>query len=245
MDNPTLKPASLFFAAFFCCSIFLSTDAAAQLYRYKDDQGNYVLNQTIPPKYVKKGYDILNNQGRVIRTVAPELTPEQIAARDAALEEERLRKIEAQKQALIDNELKQQFSHPNEAVHVLSRRVVDMQSLIKAKQSRIKTLENNIIEEETRAATRQRQGLRILESTLKQIDKFKSDISINEHDIAEVRSELKNVKAEFDKKIRRLEVITGKEASDYQKLLEDFEKAEMPDKENQEGKEAQPLPSVE
>jgi hypothetical protein len=193
--------------------------SAAQLYRYKDDQGNYVLNQTIPPKYVKKGYDILNSQGRVIRTVAPALTPDQIAARDAALEQERLRKEAAAKQAIIDNELKQLYSHPNDAVRVLSRRVADIHSHIQAKQSRIETAKKNIIDQESAAADRQRQGLKILETTLKRLEKLKSDIAINEHDISESYNELEKVKEEFHEKIKRLEEITGRQASDYAQFL--------------------------
>ncbi|KZY37680.1 hypothetical protein A3752_08595 [Oleiphilus sp. HI0081] len=206
------------------CSLSLvATHAsAAQLYRYKDNQGTYVLNQTIPPEYVKKGYDILNRQGRVIQVVAPELTAEQIAARDAALEQERLQKIEAEKQALIDGELKQLYSHPNDAVRVLSRRVQDIKGLILVKRTKIDASKNGIIEEEAQAANRQRQGLKVFETTLKKLEKYKSDIDNNEHDIVELHNELKKVKDEFDKKIRRLEVITGKTASDYAKLLQDL-----------------------
>ncbi|KZZ10213.1 hypothetical protein A3749_01465 [Oleiphilus sp. HI0078] len=181
-----------------------------------------MLNQTIPPEYVKKGYDILNRQGRVIQVVAPELTAEQIAARDAALEQERLQKIEAEKQALIDGELKQLYSHPNDAVRVLSRRVQDIKGLILVKRTKIDASKNGIIEEEAQAANRQRQGLKVFETTLKKLEKYKSDIDNNEHDIVELHNELKKVKDEFDKKIRRLEVITGKTASDYAKLLQDL-----------------------
>lgn len=221
MLNKAFQPKALLYTFILCCLMLSSFDAtAAQLYRYKDDQGNYVLNQTIPPKYVKKGYDILNSQGRVIKTVAPALTEAQIAARDAALEEERIRKEEAKKQALIDDKLRQLYSHPNDAVRVVSRRVADIKGLIQAKLNRIETSKEQIIEEEASAASRQRQGKKILETTLKRLDKLKSDIEINKHDISELKHELEKVKLEFDEKIKRLEVITGKEATDYPKFLD-------------------------
>ncbi len=224
MFKLTGKPIALICAALLCSLALMSTHtSAAQLYRYKDDQGNYVLNQTIPPKYVKKGYEILNSQGRVIQVVDPELSPEQISARDAALEIDRLRKLEAQKQALIDNELKQLYSHPNDAVHVLSRRVQDIKSLILVKQNKIETSKKTILEEEAKAAKRQRQGLKILEATIKALDKQKVDIANNQHSIIELRNELNKLRDDFDKKIRRLEVITGKDASDYSKLINELE----------------------
>lgn len=193
--------------------------SAAQLYRYKDDQGNYVLNQMIPAKYVSKGYDVLNDKGRVIKTVAPALTPEQIIARDAAREKARLAKLEQEKQDAYDNELKQLYSHPNDAVRVLSRRIQDIQGVIQIKRGKIDAIRKNILTEEAKAADRQRRGLSISESTLEQLDKYKGDIVNNEHDIAELHLELDKVKADFDKKIKRLEQFTGKEATDYAALL--------------------------
>ena len=223
------KPFTLISSVLMCCLMLWSFSAsAAQLYRYKDDQGNYVLNHTIPPKYVKKGYDILNKQGRVIRSVAPELTAEQIAARDAALEQERIRKLEAEKQAAIDNELRQLYSHPNDAVRVLTRRVTDIEALIQVKLNRIASDKANILEEEASAANRQRSGLKILDTTHKKLEKYKADIAVNKHDISELKTELTKVKSEFDKVIRRLEVITGKDASDYPSLLEKFQNKHTP-----------------
>jgi hypothetical protein len=58
-----------------------------QLYRYVDSRGITVLDtQGVPPEYVGKGYQILNQQGRVIQTVPPAPTAEenrQAAARQA------------------------------------------------------------------------------------------------------------------------------------------------------------------
>ena len=201
-------------------ALLLSLPAsAAQLYRYKDDQGNYVLNQMIPAKHVSKGYDVLNDKGRVIKTVAPALTPEQIIARDAAREQARLAKLEQDKQDAYDNELMQLYSHPNDAVRVLSRRIQDIQSIMQVKRRKIDAIRKNIRTEETKAADRQRRGLSISESTLDQLDQYKGDIVNNEHDIAELHSELDKVKADFDLKIKRLEQFTGKKATDYAALL--------------------------
>ncbi len=195
---------------------FLSvTDAAAQLYRYKDEQGNYVLNQTIPPQFVSKGYEVLNNQGRVIRQVAPALTPEQIAARDAQREKERLAKIEQEKQAAKDEELKQLYSHPDDAVRVLKRQLQDIETLIQVKKGFISTTRAKILDEETRAANRQRNGLSVEESTLEKLAMLKSDIANSQHDIGELKTEYVRVKEDFLAKIQRLEIITGRKASPY------------------------------
>lgn len=184
-----------------------------QLYRYKDDQGNYVLDHTIPPQFVPKGYEILNSKGRVIKTIAPALTPEQIIARDAALEQERLRQIEKEKQDAIDAELKQLYSHPDDAIRVLNRQLSDIEGLIELKKGQISATRAKILQEESKAAKRQRKGLRVDESILEKISKFKSDITNNNQDIEELLQERKRVDKEFSEIVERLELITGTKAS--------------------------------
>lgn len=205
------------------CLMVLSTlsltSFASQLYRYKNDNGVLVLTQTLPAEYVDKGYDILNLKGRVIKSIPPALTPEEIQARDAALEAERLKQIAKQRQDLIDEELKQLFSHPNDAVRVLSRRVQDIQGVIEVKRSKIKSLENQILEEEAHAAERQRKGLGITEDSLQTLETLKKDINVTQTDIKNLYGELDKVLKEFDIKIKRLEIITGHPASDYPSVL--------------------------
>lgn len=197
---------------------------ANQFYRYKNENGMLVLTQTLPAKYADKGYDILNSKGRLIKTVPPALTPEEIAARDAAIEQERLAQIEKQKQDAIDEELKQLYSQPNDAVRVLSRRIADIESVIEIKRSNILNLEKLIINEESHAADRQRKGLSVGEESLVKIESFKKDITQTKADISALYMELNKVLIEFDTKIKRLEIITNNEATDYPAVLESVKK---------------------
>lgn len=55
-----------------------------QLYRYVDSRGVTVLDtQGVPPEYVAKGYQVLNQQGRVIQTVPAAPTADEIKRQDA------------------------------------------------------------------------------------------------------------------------------------------------------------------
>lgn len=66
--------------------------AAANIYKYLDENGGTVFNSYIPAEYVSKGYTILNAQGQVIQVVPRAATPEEIAAQAAnkAAEEQAL-----------------------------------------------------------------------------------------------------------------------------------------------------------
>jgi DNA repair exonuclease SbcCD ATPase subunit len=200
-------------------SVFSLSISAAQLYRYKNEQGVMVLTQTLPAQYANQGYEILNEKGRVIRVVPPALTPEQIAERDAALESARLAEIEKQKQDKIDEELRLLYSHPNDAVRVLERRLQDFKGLIEVKKAKINNLQSQIADEQAAAAARQRRGLEVTQDSLNKIASLQKEIQSNQHDIEEILKDIDRHLNEFDEKIKRLEVITGQAASDYPAML--------------------------
>ena len=195
---------------------------AAQLYRYTDEHGNVVMSSSIPAQYVGKGYDILNEHGRLVERVAPALTKEQIALRDAEQARQEKLKLEQAAQAKFDEELKLLYSHPNDAVRILKRRILDIKSLIQLKRNKIESNDKLIVEQESEAASRQRNGQNIPETVLASIAKLKNETVNARADIVELNSEFAKVLKEFDVKIKRLEFITKKEASDYPALLEDL-----------------------
>ena len=74
---------------------------AANLFRYKDENGTLVLSHTIPSDRVKYGYDIVDSYGTLIQRVEPQLSDAAYQAkleRDKAVQEcekmrERVRKL--------------------------------------------------------------------------------------------------------------------------------------------------------
>jgi len=63
--------------------IAVASPAAAEWYRYVNEDGVVVLSESIPPSLVHKGYEVLGDDGKVKRVVARELTPAERAAREA------------------------------------------------------------------------------------------------------------------------------------------------------------------
>ncbi|MDM8182014.1 DUF4124 domain-containing protein, partial [Marinobacter salarius] len=89
----------------------------ARMYRYTDENGQIVISSTIPQEASRRGYDILSKNGRVIETIDPEPTEEEIAAREA----EEKRQAEAERQRELDRKLLERYSHPDEAVRAMHR----------------------------------------------------------------------------------------------------------------------------
>ena len=103
------------FSARACASALIlgmATHAAANMYRYTDENGQVVISSTIPQEATKRGYDILGSNGRVIETIPPAPTKEEIAAREA----EKQRQKELAEQREKDRQLLKRFSHPDQAV---------------------------------------------------------------------------------------------------------------------------------
>jgi ABC-type proline/glycine betaine transport system substrate-binding protein len=100
--------------------------SAANIYKYFDENGRTVYNSHMPPDLAKNGYSILNERGQVIEVVPRQLTPAEIAVRDAA-EQRRLAEAEAaRKQELADNLLVRTYKAPAE---ILAQRDVRVMRL--------------------------------------------------------------------------------------------------------------------
>ncbi|EAA3799353.1 DUF4124 domain-containing protein, partial [Salmonella enterica subsp. enterica] len=76
--------------------------AAGEYYRYRNDKGVTVLDRLgVPPEYIEKGYQVVDEQGRVVRDVPP-----------APSLEERKRMIEEKAKAKSDVHLLRMYSEP-------------------------------------------------------------------------------------------------------------------------------------
>lgn len=188
---------------------------AANLYRYKDENGTTAIGLNIPPHLVRNGYEVLSSNGRVIKVVPPALTAEEIAERDAK-EAEKIRLAqEAQKQKEEDQALLKLYSHPDDAVRVLKRKLQDIEDFISLKNGNISVVRSQLAQEETKAANMERTGKKIPESTLNKINQQKEKITEIENDIEIKRNEIPVLKMAFDKIIKRLELLTKKKAANY------------------------------
>lgn len=185
---------------------------AINYYRYKDDNNVTVLGRSVPPHLVHKGYEVLNQQGRVIEVIEPALTAEEIRVRDAALAEIKRKKEEAEQQAKADRELLRLYSHPNDAVRVLSRKLNDINGVITLKKGKISNIEKVITANQSKAADMERAGQAIPNHILTDIANARDEIAMIESEIELLNNQAESAKGEMMKKIQRLEVLTNKSA---------------------------------
>ena len=93
-------------------ALVISQADAANLYKYKDDQGREITGSRVPAEFVKNGYQVLNERGQVIEVVQRTLTAEERAAQSEQLEQQRLLEQAALRQEEEDRMLASPLSLP-------------------------------------------------------------------------------------------------------------------------------------
>lgn len=188
---------------------FASNLADARMYRYQDDNGQVVISNTVPQEATLRGYEILNKQGRVVEQVAPAPTAEEIAARTA--EEQRLEAEALQRAA--DQALLRRFSHPDDAVRAMNRKVRELEGLNQLKRGNISVIVSQLDTEQSRAADLERAGREVPDTSLQRIDRLQSQVQDIEREIAAQNVEIETTREAYLQSIERLEIITGKKRS--------------------------------
>ncbi|MDR6234533.1 DUF4124 domain-containing protein [Pseudomonas oryzihabitans] len=121
---------------------------AAELYRYLDRNGTLVIDrQGVPPEYAGKGYDVLNEQGRVIRKVPPAPPAEELQRRE-----------QARQQAAADAQLLKLYSSVEDVDRAKARKLAELDGLVAIKKANLDSahqLQNQLMEQ---AAVQQRNG---------------------------------------------------------------------------------------
>lgn len=187
-------------------ALFSSTFVEARLYRYTDSNGQTVISNTVPAKASVRGYEVLDNKGRVTETIDAAPTQQELDAR--AAREER-KKAQAQQQG-EDTKLLKRFSTPDDAVRAMYRKLQELKSLNQLKRGNIAVLSNQLDDERSRAANLERSGRDIPGSTLEKIDRLQGQIGDIEKEIASQNKEIDAVRDRFKADIRRLEELTDK-----------------------------------
>lgn len=121
---------------------------AAELYRYLDRNGTLVIDrQGVPPEYAGKGYDVLNEQGRVIRKVAPALPAAELD-----------RQARERQQAMVDGQLRKLYSNVEDVDRAKARKLAELDGLLQIKKANLEAarqLQSQLMEQ---AAVQQRNG---------------------------------------------------------------------------------------
>lgn len=182
-----------FFVVFFFNMTSVNTLASSServFYRYLNEQGVRVINFSIPPQYVKNGYDILNLQGQVISKVERQKTKEELAL-----------EIKAQRIKEIERNLLRRYSSSDELEEAKQRRLSEVTAQIRMVEGNIALLTNQLNRERMRAAQKERSGKAVPESIQINIKVFESKRSDARRRVARLKQNYNDVEGMFERDI--------------------------------------------
>lgn len=145
-----------------------------EMYRYVDDRGITVIDRLgVPPQYIGKGYQVLNDQGRVIREVPPAPTAAEIEQRkaDAA-------------RASSDQQLMRMYTSVDDVDRARDRKLAELDGLASVAKGNLQSLKMQQAGLQARAADQERAGRQVPDDLVEQLGNLRSDEQRLQQDIA-------------------------------------------------------------
>jgi hypothetical protein len=165
--------------------------ASAEFYRYINEDGVTVLNNTIPTTVVKNGYDILDDKGRVLEVVPRALTPEEMRQQEGELAESQSLAQAQRDRKDADENLLVLYGTPEDVERARDTELASIAGHIKTQKDLLRRMEGQKRELEANLANIERAGGTIDEESL-------DGIRVIEDRMVPINSEIKAKYSEMD-----------------------------------------------
>lgn len=190
-----------FIFALSCTSLAQETDKKV-FYRYTTSEGRKVVSQTIPPQYVRNGYELLTIGGQVLKVVPP--SPAEADAERLAKE----RRV-AKEQARFDLELRQTYSSVRDIDSAKTRNLQELVNNINILQANLASVKAQLKAQEEHAATIERNGKTVSEEILKNITTLRDEEKDLHNQIKQRETEYQTAATKYDQDKARFIEITS------------------------------------
>lgn len=178
-----------------------------KLYRYKNAQGQLMIESSIPPEYATKGYQIITPSGQVLEDIPPSQAP------SLSVDEERAkaqREAELQRQ---DVNLRKLYSAPQDAERQRDRQIDGIKQKQDFAKGQLSQLTSKRKAELEQAAAMERKGKPVPPETKASIERLNKQIAEQEQQVRSYDADMQRLREEFDPVIERLRVIYPNKAA--------------------------------
>ncbi len=167
-------------------SMTSNTYAQGHYYRYVNEEGVKVLGQSIPPRYVANGYEILSANGRVMQVIEPAPDPE-------------LAEIERAKSALKESYelLARRYSTVRDIEAAKQRKLVHVEASILLVEGSIEGIQEEIDNLTARAANLERAGKVVPDNVLDTLSALNEKMAATQAIYQQRKSEKKAIVTRF------------------------------------------------
>ncbi|MNO67040.1 hypothetical protein D3C76_578430 [compost metagenome] len=187
------------------CSLTFAALAAEQgsipveMYRYINDKGVTVIDRLgVPPQYIGKGYEVLNEQGRVIRVVPPAPTAEEIEKRKAATA-----------QANSDAQLLRLYTSVEDVDRARERKLSELDGLTSVAKGNLQSVKTQQANLQSQAADQERAGRQVPDHLIDQLNMLKTEEKRLQQDLRHYQQLRTKANSTFDADRARLVQLLG------------------------------------
>ena len=178
-----------------------------QYYRYTNERGLTVINDSIAPEDVSRGYDIITSDGTLIRSVPRQLSEQELREQTSEQTRERLRLEEEQRLQAWDEMLMLRYSSVGDIRAAEERAVRNLQIRISILRSNLMSIKSQIEREQQKAADIERSGEDVPQNLADVIEKLGREVEDTEESIAVRRQGVEETRASYERDIERFELL--------------------------------------
>jgi len=165
---------------------------------------------TIPASALAGGYDVVDNDGRVVRHVARELTPPERKAAAAEAAREAAAKRVAQRQSLEDTQMLSAYPTDKDLQRSQLAQLQQIQTDIAALQTNLRSQESTLTDLLAHAADLEHSGEPIPDEVNKRISEQRESVSQERNTLVRRRLDLGNAQTKFALQLQRYRALRAK-----------------------------------
>lgn len=173
------------------------------LYRYTNNEGNMVVEDRVPTEYAGKGYEVINEDGIVLRVVPRVLTGKELEQLNMEQQLEQVELAEKERLRKWDESLLLRYSNVEDIEAARDRALSDLRIRVSILKSNTRFLKQQVENHQVVAADIERNGGTVDVSRLAAIEDLQSEIATTERAIADRELEVVQEKDKFQLDIDR------------------------------------------
>jgi len=189
-----------------CFLISFLAHAGQLFYVFKDDTGRTLIQDSIPDKYARLGYRIINELGITLEIV-PSVKEQKRKARKLREKREKERMAEIQRQK--DKNLIASFSNVDDIRETGNKKISSIQSQINVTRKHISAFEQNLDVLQNQAAKKTESNKKLSNKELLEIEKIKDSIEQNKQFIKRQVTQQEKIREQYINYIKRYKKIRG------------------------------------
>lgn len=188
--------------------------AAAQLYRFIDDNGTPTLSKTLPAEISQQGYDILDEKSmRLIQRVPPALTASQIAEQQQAEQAAKIAAESQRKQAIYDHSLKTRYQSEQDLLNARDRDLQQRESQLATLKEKRRDFYQRLHQTQQQAAENELSGISLSENMKNRLHTTQQELTNNQQRIEQLQAEINDLTRVYEQDLQRFRLLQNTDAN--------------------------------